>query len=232
MLTLDQHFASGYLPALAGAYFNLVLLLAQNADSPLPEVRQFVRDEVPRLRATGEGVVDHVRYVHALAELAGFAPPPAPTSPDTYFAWFEEVHAAFRARTNLHHRGEIAHVLGNGFGEMLCSWNVAVMVVRLLLADPGSPGLEQQWSALREDLQNARDAVLVHGHHPNAPGPLATLTDQFSDAIDDLLGEEPGNDREELTRLGRWLETTQRALALAVAEARAQLRADEATAEA
>lgn len=232
MLTLDQHFATGYLPALTGAYFNLVLLLAQNADSPLPSVRRVVNEELPRLKATGEGVKENVRLVQALAEIAGFEPPPPPSTPDAYFDWFEAVHAGFRARLETHHRGEIAHALGHAFGDLLCSWNVATMVVRLLVADSESPSLEQQWSALREDLLDTRDKVLIHGHHPNTPPALAALADRFSDAVDDLLGWEIDAGEAELSKLGRWLDATMRSLAHEVSEARVSLRGEDTAGEA
>jgi hypothetical protein len=113
MLTLDQHFSSGYLPALIGAYFNLAQLLSQNASSPVTEVRAAVVDEVPRLRQTGEFIKDKVRLVQALAELVGFTAPPPPRVPEEYYAWFEQVHAGFRAALVTHHRGEITQLFGH-----------------------------------------------------------------------------------------------------------------------
>lgn len=232
MLTLDQHFASGYLPALTGAYFNLVLLLAKHGESSNPDVRAVVRDEIERLRATGAGVKDNVRLVQALADIAGFEPPPPPGSPDAYFAWFTAVYAGFREGAVLHNRGELAHILGHGFGEMLCSWNVAVMVVRLLVADPESPALEQQWASLADDLGDARDTALIHARHPNVPPALAELFDAFDDAVSELLDREPDGTEDGLDALGAWLNETMRDLDAAVTQAREELADEDTAAEA
>jgi len=74
MLTLDQHFASGYLPALIGAYFNLAQLLSQNASSSVPEMPQAVLAEVPRPPQTGkitkgQGVINAYRQQRPLSEV-------------------------------------------------------------------------------------------------------------------------------------------------------------------
>jgi hypothetical protein len=232
MLTLDQHFASGYLPSLTGGYFNLVLLLSQYSGAPNEDLRAAVQEEIARLRVTGEGVKDNVRLVQALAELVGFAPPAPPRTPDAYFEWFSAVYAGFRAGITLHNRGEIVHVVAHGLGEMVCSWNVALLVLKLLAADPENPALEQQWAALQEDLRRARDATRIHARHPNAPLALTALAEEFSVAIDAILEEDPPPDAEGLQTLGRQLDNTLRAFAAGVAQARAQLRDEETAGEA
>lgn len=233
MLTLEQHFASGYLPALSGAYFNLVLLLARHAESPLPSVREVVRDETQRLKETARAVADDVRQVQSLAELAGFEALPPPRRPEEYFAWFEALHAGFRARLETHRRSEIAHLLGHGFGNMLCSWNVTAMALRLLVADPDSPALAQQVQAMRDDVQNIRDDLLVSGHHPNAPPALASLVDRFSDAVDELLELDlERTDPEALRLLGSVVQAWLRELDRDVAKARLALEAEDRAGEA
>jgi len=225
MLTLDQHFSSGYLPALIGAYFNLAQLLSQNASSPVAEVRAAVVDEVPRLRQTGEFIKDKVRLVQALAELVGFTAPPPPRVPEEYYAWFEQVHAGFRAALVTHHRGEITQLFGHRIGDLLCTWNVLLLTIRLLVADPGAPVLEQQLASLRDDLRNTADALRITARHPNLPPSLFPLGELATAAVDELLGL-PLTDAGmgELTLAGQRLNERMRELSVAVGHAEESLR--------
>lgn len=225
MLTLDQHFASGYLPALIGAYFNLAQLLSQNANSSVPEVRAAVVEEVPRLRQTGEFIKDKVRLVQALAELVGFVAPPPPRVPEEYYPWFEEVHGAFRSALVTHHRGEVTQLVGHRVGDILCSWNVLLLTIRLLVADPGSPVLEQQLSSLVDDLRNAADALRITARHPNLPPSLFPLSELFVAAVDELLAlplTDAGTG--ELTMAGQRLNERMRELSVAAGHATEALR--------
>lgn len=225
MLTLEQHFSSGYLPALIGAYFNLAQLLSQQASSSVPEVRTAVTEEVPRLRQTGEFIKDKVRLVEALAELVGFAAPPPPRVPEEYYAWFEQVHAGFRAALVTHHRGEVTQLFGHRIGDILCTWNVLLLTIRLLVADPGSPVLEQQLAALRDDLRDSADALRITARHPNLHPSLFPLGELFTDAVDELLGlplTDAGTG--ELSQAGQRLNDRMRELSVAVGHAEEALR--------
>lgn len=233
MLTLAQHFASGYLPARIGAYFNLAQLLSQNANSDVAEVRAAVTEEIPRLRQTGERVKENVRMVQALAELAGFAPPPPPRVPDEYYAWFEVVHTGFRDTLTMHHRGEVTQLFGHRVGDILCAWNVLLLTVRLLIADPGSPVLEQQLVSLRDDLRASAEALRVDTRHPNLPPSLFPLGELVASAVDELLGlplTDAGTG--ELALAGQRLNERMRELSVAVHHAEESLRAGESTADA
>lgn len=233
MLTLEQHFASGFLPASTGAYFNLLMLLSRHADSPLPGVRDVVRAETVRLKETGKAVADDVRQVQALAELAGVPVPSPPRTPADYFAWLEAVRAGFGARLEADRRPEIAHRLGHDVGNMLCSWNVTVLALRLLVADPDSRELARQVQAMRDDVQDIRDDLLVRGHHPNAPPALATLADRFSDAVDDLMELDLERvDPESSSLLGSVVQAWMEELDRAVVEARTALEAEDRAGEA
>ncbi|MDP2317544.1 MAG: hypothetical protein Q8P41_31960 [Pseudomonadota bacterium] len=225
MLTLEQHFASGYLPALIGSYFNLAQLLSQNAASTVSEVRVAVVEEVPRLRQTGEFIKEKVRLVNALAELVGFTPPSPPRVPEEYYPWFEQMHAGFRAPLVTHHRDEVTQLFGNRVGDILCSWNVLILTIRLLIADPGSPVLEQQLVALRDDLKNTADALLITARHPNLPLPLFPLGELVVTAVDELL-RLPLTDAGtgELTQAGHRLNERMRELSVAVGLAEGALR--------
>lgn len=225
MLTLEQHFASGYLPALIGAYFNLAQLLSQHASSRVPEVRTAVGEEVPRLRQTGEFIKDKVRLVEALAELVGFTPPPPPRVPEEYYAWFEQVHAGFRASLVTHHRDEVTQLVGHRMGDILCTWNVLLLTIRLLVADPGSPVLEQQLAALRDDVRDSADALRISARHPNLDPSLFPLAELFTDAVDELLSlplTDAGTG--ELTMAGQRLNERMRELSVAVGHAEDALR--------
>jgi hypothetical protein len=225
MLTLDQHFASGYLPPLIGSYFNLAQLLSQNADSLSEDLRAVVAEEVPRLRQTGEFIKEKVRLVQALAELAGFVPPPPPKVPDEYYTWFAEVHDGFRSGLVVHHRGEVTQLVGHRVGDILCSWNVLLLTLRLLIADPGAPILEQQLVRLRDDIAHARDALRITAAHPNLPPTLTALTEVVSDAVEELLSlplTDAGS--AELVLAGHRLNVRMRDLSLAVVHAEDALR--------
>ncbi len=233
MLTLDQHFASGYLPALIGSYFNVAQLLSQNAAADEPALRAVVTEEVPRLRQTGERVKENVRMVQALAELAGFAPPPPPRVPEEYYTWFEAVHAGFRATLVTHHRSEVTQLFGHRVGDILCSWNVALVTVRLLIADPGSPILEQQLATLREDLRGTADALRITARHPNLPPALFPLGELLVTAVDELLGlplSDAGTG--ELALAGQRLNERMRELSVALRHAEDALRAGGGVADA
>ncbi|MDP2310545.1 MAG: hypothetical protein Q8P18_31290 [Pseudomonadota bacterium] len=225
MLTLDQHFASGYLPALIGAYFNLAQLLSQNANSPSADVRTAVVEEVPRLRQTGEYIKDKVRLVQALAEIVGFTTPTPPRVPEEYYPWFEEVHGGFRTALVTHHRGEVTQLFGHRIGDILCSWNVLLLTIRLLVADPGAPVLEQQLSSLVDDLRNAADALRITARHPNLPPSLFPLGELFVHAVDELL-RLPLTDAGtgELTIAGQRLNERMRELSVAVGHAEEALK--------
>lgn len=233
MLTLEQHFASGFLPAVAGSWFNLAVLLAQHVRSPVDAVREVVRAEVPRLKAQSAGLRDSFGYVACLAELAGFKAPAPPHLPEEYFTWLEAVHEQFVARLTPQHRAGLAHGLGHGFGDLLCAWNVIVVTLRMLAAAPGTEPLVRQLAAVREDMEETRDTLLAAGHHPNAPPALAHLTDVFSDALDELLGMELEDaDAETLGACGHFLAGRLQDLTDAVTQARGELREEEPTADA
>lgn len=233
MLTLDQHFASGYLPALIGSYFNLAQLLSQSAESPVPTLREAVAEEVPRLRQTGEAVKERVRLVQALAELAGFPPPAPPRVPEEYYAWFESMHQGFRAALTVHHRGEVTQLFGHRVGDILCSWNVVLLTLRLLIADPGSPLLEQQLAALRDDLRGSVEALRITAAHPNLPPSLYPLGELVAEAVDELLSlplSDAGTG--ELTLAGQRLNERMRELSVALRHAEESLRSDGTIADA
>ncbi len=224
MLTVAQHFASGYLPAVIGTYFNLAQLLSQNSASSVPEVRAAVAEEVGRLREIGGAVKERVRLVQALAELAGFACPPPPRVPEEYYPWFEAVHGAFRERLVTHHRGEVTQLFGHRVGDLLCSWNVLLLTLRLLVADPGAPVLEQQMASLLDDLRNTADALRITARHPNLPAGLFPLAERFTDAVDAVLSlplTDAGTG--ELTLAGQHLNSRMRDLADAVSAAQTGL---------
>jgi hypothetical protein len=233
LLTTHQHFLSGYLPASIGAYFNLAQLLSQTAGSSVPALRAAVAEEVPRLRQRGDVVKDQVRHVQALAELAGFAPPAPPRVPEEYYQWFEAVHFAFRHGLPVHHRAEVTQLFGNRVGDILCTWNVALLTLRLLVADPGSPGLEQQLAALLDDLRRTADLLRVVSRHPNLPAALFPLGELMVSAVDELLSL-PLSDagQGELTLAGQRLNERMRELSVAVRHAEDALRALDGSADA
>ena len=217
MLTVAQHFASGYLPAVIGTYFNLAQLLSQNADSSVAELRAAAAEEVSRLREIGGAVKERVRLVQALAELAGFTPPAPPRVPDEYYPWFAAVQGGFRERLLTHHRGEVTQLVGHRVGDLLCSWNVLLLTLRLLVADPGSPVLEQQMASLLDDLRNTADALRITARHPNLPTGLFPLAERFTEAVDAVLSlplTDAGTG--ELTRAGQLLNGRMRDLSDAV----------------
>lgn len=228
MLTLAQHFATGYLPASLGAYFNLAELLGAHAGSPVAELRVVVEEEVPRLRQSGAQVKENVRLVQALAELAGFEPPPPPRNPEEYHAWFRAVHVGFRDALTLHHRAEVTQLFGHRVGDVLCTWNVVLLTLRLLIADPGAPVLEQQLSALRDDLRATAEALRVTGHHPNVPPALLPLGELVASAVEELLSL-PLSDAGvgDLALAGHRLNDRMRELSVAVRHAEEALRSSE-----
>jgi hypothetical protein len=233
MLTLHQYFVSGYLPASVGAYFNLAQLLGDNAASPIAPLREVVAEEVPRLRQSGERVKENVRLVQALAELAGFTPPAPPRVPEEYYVWFTAVHQGFREAVTTHHRGEVTQLFGHRVGDIVCTWNVALLTLRLLIADPGSPLLEQQLASLREDLRNTSDALRITARHPNLPPALVPLGELASAAVDELLAlplTDAGTG--ELAIAGRRLNERMRELSVAVRHAEDALSALDTQADA
>lgn len=233
MLTLAQHFASGYLPASVGAYFNLAQLYGEHARSPAEPLRTAIAEEVPRLRQSGERVKENVRLVQALAELAGFQPPAPPRNPEEYYDWFRSVHTGFRDALQTHHRGEVTQLFGHRVGDVLCTWNVVVATLRLLIADPGAPVLEQQLAVLREDLRNTAEALAVTAAHPNLPPALYPLGELVRSAVDELLSlplSDAGTG--ELTVAGQRLNERMRELSVAVRHAEEALKATEPPADA
>ena len=170
----EQAFAAGYLPAVTGAWFNLVLLFADAARSPLPGVLDAVRAETARMRATSASVVDTVREAQGLAELAGVTPPAPPRVPEQYFPWVEAIHrdlaSAFTGSNQL-----ALFRAGHVLGEVLCSWNLALGVIRLLMADPDAPAFVRQLESCRDDLLRlaAVSAALAVGAGPTEPALIA-----------------------------------------------------------
>jgi len=224
MLTLDQHFASGYLPSLTGAYFNLVQLVRQSAESPSPEVRAAVAEEVPRLKETAARVRRRVERVEGLALAAGFTPPHPPRMPDDYFAWFEAVYAGFRCNIDAHGLEDLIHTVGHRVGDILCSWNVALMTLRLLMAEPGSALLEEQWIALVEDIHESKSALEHAADRTRTPRELRRLAGRFAGAVAEAF-EDPldTHDRAAVTEMAEELQATMHQLWSAVEDAEASL---------
>lgn len=183
MLTLEQHFSAGYLPAALGSYFNVALLLASTSAGAPSELSTAIAARIPELRQSGERVKESVRHVEALAALAGVVVPVPPRVPEEYFSWFTAVHEGFRAELRVNDPNEVVWAFGHRVGEIFCTEAVAAMVLVLLQAAPESAFLQRQRDACAADLLGTVRALLVTTQHPALPQALYALGELLHSSV-------------------------------------------------
>lgn len=186
MLSHNEAFAAGYLPALCGAYFNLVELFATHGEHSCEEVRAFIAKEMAKLRETGVGVIANVRRVERLALLAGFEAPQAPRFPKDYRAWFSEVHNTFYNELALHEPPEICFRTGFHVGTILARWNLMTVAMALLALAAQDNDLQKTLRRDVVDIRDTLDELRITAKHPNGPESLWELALLVTDCMDYL----------------------------------------------
>ncbi len=179
-------FAAGLQPALVGAYFRIADLLAAHGRSPVEPLREYVAEEVQRLRRTGRDVVEVVEEVRAASRLVGLEPAEPPRVPNDYGDWWAETYEAFVATGGDDARHASTHAAGHALGMALVALNVATVVLRMRVADPESPSLDQALQELREELRFVRGRCDVAADE-GVSNEVRTALVFGRDVVDDVL---------------------------------------------
>lgn len=183
-LNIRQNFQAGFLPALAGSYFNLVELLSRHAASENDELKALVQSEIPKLSETGRGTVESINTVRELAGLAGTEKLAPPRFPKDYYPWFDTIHREFLAKLDLHTPEEVAYRVGHHAGHILCSINVATMTIHLLSAAPDDDELRCELRQMLVGIREALDDLRISARNPSASASLWDLALSLTDAVD------------------------------------------------
>jgi hypothetical protein len=152
MSRIASYFSAGYLPSLITTYYNQLDLADLLATSDNATVQAFVRDERDRFDEDGFAEATEMRIAQlvGLSSQMGFVPPARPAARAEIFGWLNDMSEGVRGKLNAgtpaHQTFLMIHAAGNNAGEIACSINLLIWVLRyLLIADV--PELVVQWEA-------------------------------------------------------------------------------------
>lgn len=193
MLNLRQYFAAGFYTVQVGVYFHVVDIYAAFGQHPSDAVRHFINTQIVHMKdAYGPTFVRYVQLVQDHAHLAGFTTPSPPQIPTEYFEWANTVAKKFDEVLVEDSPGDIAHRVGTHAGQMLCSWNVLVATLMLVLQDPTALDFAPVVARLYDTIEINRDQLLKCTMHPNSLPEFRKLVKIFSHAVDDITYIYPG----------------------------------------
>lgn len=188
MLNVKDSFSAGFYSVQVGVYFHVVDIYAVYCEHPSPGVRNFIQTQIMTLKDThGPQFKHYVLRVQELAKMAGFEPPSPPQIPTEYFEWANEVTREFAARLVPAGPEDVAHNIGYHAGQVLCTWNVLMATLMLLLKDPNSEDFHRLVARLRGHIAQSREELLNHAAEPAALRIFQPLAIRFSENVDALL---------------------------------------------
>jgi hypothetical protein len=129
----------------------------------------------------------YVLKVQELAQTAGFEPPSPPQIPTEYFEWANELTQEFTARLKPASPEDVAHNIGYHAGQVLCTWNVLMATLMLLLKEPASEDFHRLVTRLCSHIKNSRGELLRHAAAPAALRVFQPLASRCSENVDALL---------------------------------------------
>jgi hypothetical protein len=188
VLNIKESFAAGFYSVQVGVYFHVVDIYAVYCEHPSPAVRNFIQTQIMMLKDSyGPQFKHYVLRVQELTKRAGFEPPSPPQIPTEYFDWANEVTREFSARLAPTGPEDVAHNIGYHAGQVLCTWNVLMATLMLLLKDPSSEDFHSLAGRLRDDIAQSREELLNHVSEPAALQIFQPLAIRLSKHVEALL---------------------------------------------
>ncbi|MBC7542631.1 MAG: hypothetical protein H7338_07870 [Candidatus Sericytochromatia bacterium] len=212
MSRFAAYFSAGYLPSLITTYYNQLDLADLLATSDNLSVQAFVADERDRFEALGfiEATQMRVSQLTALSSQMGFLPTAQPETRPAIFTWLNDLSQGVRSKLNTdnptHQKFLMLHAAANNAGEIACSINLLVWVLRyLLVAD--TPELTAQWQAVIDALPGQIKRLRDTFGYPGLPEAVQNLGLPLMEMAGELatFPIRP-DDKPYLTLLGRFVQ--------------------------
>ena len=178
-------FRAGYLPQLAGLYFNGVELLTQvakGAQGPLAIRVGEERERVVGQRAHALAHVDETASTLTALHAATVRPP---SDAAAYATWTEEVFGAVQAALEPGSAEAVAHLLGFVMGEAVATLDVLSILSRLRDLDPDNPYMRLQADSLERDRSTVERRLGKLAAHPLLPEDAQVATALAAHAVTD-----------------------------------------------
>jgi hypothetical protein len=184
-------FRMGWLPAVAGIYFNGDELLRRMQPAP-EEQRPALTALAKRLDERGRETVGLVLEAERWFAERGLPSPGRPRQPDEYRRWAEAVAREGQAAFGGDVAAGAARLLGLNLGDLCLTVALHEYVADLLAAAPGNDFLEKQETALAEEERRGRHDLALAARSVGLPPAVEPIAERIAEAdLDELLALRP-----------------------------------------
>jgi hypothetical protein len=168
MRTVDA-FLAGYVPQVAGLYFNGLELLAEADRGADVTLAKAVGEEREKVVARRDDALAGLDRTERLLAVSGADPVPRPEDAGGYESWTEEVFEAITSSMAAYSPEAVAHLLGYVLGEAVATLDVIAILSRLRHVDPEHVWMRWQGESLEGERQTLERRLARLAAHPLLP---------------------------------------------------------------
>jgi mRNA-degrading endonuclease toxin of MazEF toxin-antitoxin module len=165
----QRAFLAGYLPQMAGLYFNGVQLLAQVSRAATGRLAAQVGEERERVVGHRDEALARVDESEVQLAALGGEPVERPEDAEAYPAWTEAVFEAVQGAVEPGSPEAVSHLLGYVLGEAVATLDVIAIVSRLRELDAENLYLRVQGESLERDRATVERRLGKLTAHPALP---------------------------------------------------------------
>ena len=180
---LRRPFLVGYLPQMAGLYFNALELLTQVARGADGRLAIQVGEERERVVGQRDEALSRVEETAAQLSALGAPAVDRPADAATYAGWTEAVFEAAQGAVEPGSPEAVAHLLGYVLGEAVATLDVIAILSRLRQLDPDHLFLHLQGESLERDRTRVERRLGKLAAHPILPEEVQVATALAAHAV-------------------------------------------------